>query len=53
MALFPDLFCCCSNVALVDLGCEAEGVQGLAEAHFQGGHIDEHECLGIATERVL
>lgn len=40
-------------MALVDLGCKAERVQGLAEAHFQGGHIDKHECLGVATKGVL
>lgn len=53
MDLFPDLLRCRSNVALVDLGCEAERVQGLAEAHFQGGHVDKHECLGVAPKRVL
>lgn len=47
-------FCCSSaNGARVDLGGESQGAQGLAKVAQQWRNVDKHQCLAIASKRVL
>ena len=47
-----DFLCGSPNLALVDPLGESERVEGLPEVLFSRVEVDEHQCLGVATQGV-